>query len=246
MKIRSLFEQQLATFVEVCHDLDRKGFVTGHGGNCAWRVTDEHTLITPTQRNKGSLQPEDVVIIDSEGMAVDSDLRPTGELPMYMAFFEARPDVRSVVHSHPPMSGAFAISNGKNWLARPLYPETVTEVGPAVVVEYAEPLTTRLADSFRPHLPRYNAFLMANHGVVILTPGDITWCMMLTDLLEATATSVVAALSVGGIRELAPGDVAALDNILRTRNLPLHGAPGQVSSLVEAYYPDSTHPRVEV
>ena len=54
---------------------------------------------------------------------------------------------------------------------RPLFPETTIEIGPVPVVPYAEPLTEELAENFAPFLPRYNSFIMENHGLVTMTPN---------------------------------------------------------------------------
>lgn len=228
--------QEVNTFVKVCHRLAERLYVTGHGGNLAWKLENDLLLITPTRKNKGEIEPQDVVFVTLDGKKVEGRLEPTGELPMYINFFRERPDIASVLHCHPPMTGAFAITQGKNWLMRPIYPETTTEVGPVPVVPYGEPLTQRLADNFLPYLKRYNAFLMENHGLVIMSPRDILWTMMLTELLEMTAVSILQALALGDVKELSVEDVRNLENIISARSLPLFGAPGANRGLVELYF----------
>ena len=49
---------------------------------------------------------------------------------------------------------------------------------------------------------------------------------MLVDLLEGTSHSVVAALMAGESKELNRQAVVDLSNTMRTRQLPLVGAPG--------------------
>jgi L-fuculose-phosphate aldolase len=238
MSLLSQYRSQAETFVRICHRLSENKYVVGTGGNLAWKLADEIILITPTQMNKGAIQPEDLVFIHPSGEVIEGTRRPTGETPMYVSFFRERPDVVSVLHSHSPMCGAFALTKGVNWLMRPILPETITEVGPVPVVPYAEPLTQRLADNFAPFLQQYNAFLMENHGLVLLTQGDIEWAFMNTELLEGTAQTILQALVLGDIKELGVEDVRRLENIMRKRNLPMFGAPGVNESLVEVYYPE--------
>ena len=239
MKYATKYADQVNTFCQVCHKLSDLMYVTGHGGNLAWKLEEDLLLITPTRLNKGQVTPEDVVFVTLAGAVVEGTRSPTGELPMYINFFRERPDIASVLHCHPPMTGVFAITKGKNWLMRPLFPETITEVGPVPVVPYGEPLTQRLADNFLPYLQRYNAFLMENHGLVIMSPKGIDWVMMLTELLEMTATTLLSALATGAeIKEISKADVANLDNIVKTRDLPLFGAPGVNKGLVELFYPE--------
>ncbi|MFW6154655.1 MAG: class II aldolase/adducin family protein [Planctomycetota bacterium] len=236
MKFSEIYAVQVDQFVRVCGRLSALMYVTGHGGNLAWKLEDDLILITPTQMNKGDITAADVVFLRPDGTVAEGDRRPTGETPMYVNFFRDRPDVNAVIHCHPPMTGAFAITAGPNLLMRPIFPETTTEVGPVPVVPYGEPLTRRLADNFLPFLRRYNAFLMENHGLVIMTPKDITWAMMLTELLEMTSVSLLQAAAVGPVKEISRDDVANLDNIIKARNLPMFGAPGVNDSLVDLYF----------
>ncbi len=231
------YKVQVEQFVSVCHRLSELMYVTGHGGNLAWKLEDELILITPTKHNKGDVTPDDVVFINPAGQTVEGTKKPTGETPMYVNFFRERPDVQAVVHCHPPITGAFAITQGTNWLERPIFPETSTEVGPVPVVPYGEPLTQRLADNFLPYLQKYNAFLMENHGLVIMSPWDLPWVMMLTELLEKTSETICQAAILGGIKEISRQDVEGLDRIMKTRGLPLFGAPGVHASLMDLYYP---------
>ena len=239
MKLLEKYRQKAETFLKVCHKMSQLMYVTGHGGNAAWKLEDDLMLITPTQMNKGDIQLEDLVFLDLDGIKVEGTKRPTGETPMYVNFFRSRPDINSVLHCHPPYTGAFAITKGANLLMRPVYPETTTEVGPVPVVPYGEPLTQRLADNFNPLLPKYNAFLMENHGLVIMSPWDIQWCMMTTELLEMTSVSLTAAAPLGPVKEISLPDLRNLDNIMSKRGLPMFGAPGVNKSLVDLYYPEA-------
>ena len=173
MNLRTLYQSEIKAFTKVCHRLARSLYVTGYGGNLAWKVDEDCVIITPTQRNKGDVKKRDVVFVNLQGGVLEGDRKPTGELPMYLKFFNERPDIVSVVHCHPPHVCALAISTGANWLERPLYPETTTEIGPVPIVPYAQPLTEELADQFSPYLARYNSFIMENHGLVTLSRGDI-------------------------------------------------------------------------
>jgi len=236
MSYAEKYEQQMTEFLRVCGRLSENMYVTSHGGNLAWRLEENLILITPTKLNKGNIRMEDLVFIDLNGKRVEGSRKPTGETPMYLNFFRKRQDITSVIHCHPPYTNAFAVTKGTNWLMRPTFPETSTEVGPVPVVPYGEPLTQKLADNFLPFLRKYNAFLMENHGLVIMSPDSIYRTLELIEILEVTSQSLVAALSFGEIREISREDVQNLDNTMRTRKLPLFGAPGENKSLVDLYF----------
>ena len=236
----SLFEKysaEIQQFVRVTDRLAKNMYVTGYGGNAAWKLADDLILITPTMMNKGDITPSDVVFINMAGDVVEGTRRPTGERPMYIKFFNDRPDIRSVIHCHAPNVGAFAIMDGPNLLMRPFFPETSHEVGPVPVVPYGEPLTEQLAENFEPFIRRYNSFIMENHGLVTMSPEGIDYTMMNVELLEMSAYSILQALAAGReLRELTREAIEGLDNVMKQRDCPMFGAPGVYDSLVELYF----------
>ncbi len=236
MKYSNRYADQIIKVIRVCKKLSENIYVTSHGGNLAWKLEENLILITPTRVNKGDIEAEDIVFISASGEKLEGRNLPTGETPMYLNIYRERPDIQSVIHCHPPYTGVFAINRGKNWLMHPVFPETVVEVGPVPVVPYAQPLTQKLADNFLPFLKKYNAFLMENHGLVIISSSDIERTMMLIELLEVTSVSIVHALSIGGIKELSREDVQDLDKVMAARKLPVLGAPGVNKSLIDLYF----------
>jgi L-fuculose-phosphate aldolase len=236
MSYAKKYSAEVDLFLKVTGRLASNMFVTGFGGNAAWKLEEDLILITPTQMNKGDITRNDLVFINRNGDTVEGVRRPTGEKPMYLAFFEKRPDIVSVLHCHPPSVCATAILKDSSVLMRPFYPETVTEVGPVPVVPYAQPLTTKLADNFAPFLQKYNSFIMENHGLVTLTRGDIYWTLLTVELFEATVDSMLRALAVGPLKELDRQAVRDLSNVMLERNLPLFGAPGVNATLESMYF----------
>jgi L-fuculose-phosphate aldolase len=231
------YSSEVRNFTMVCKRLAERMYVTSQGGNLSYKLEDNLVLISPTCVCKSEISEMDVVFIDLEGRTVEGTRKPTGEVPMYLNFYRDRPDIKSVIHCHPPYTNTFAILEGTNWLMRPVFPETVAEVGPVPLVPYGEPLTQRLADNFAPFVKKYNAFLMENHGLTILSPADIRRTMQLVEILEVSAISILQALAVGEVKELSREDVRNLENTMRTRNLPMIGAPGANRSMVDLYFP---------
>jgi len=239
MNLVDRYRKQINDFLFVCQMLSERVYVTSHGGNLALRLDDNLLLISPTRMYKADIRAEDVMFIDLEGRVVEGVRKPTGETPMYLNFFRERPDINAVIHCHPPFTNTFAITEGTNYLMRPIFPETVIEVGPVPVVPYAEPLTQQLADNFKPFLKHYNAFLMENHGLVIMSAGDIIRAFQLTDILETSAISILHALTFGKIKEISKDGVRDLEKTMKTRRLPMIGNPELDLSLVNLYYPES-------
>ena len=238
MSLIEKYSSEAEEFLKVCYSLSEKMYVTGYGGNLAWKLEEDVIMITPTMMNKGNIQKQDIVFITGKGDTVEGTRRPTGEKWMYLKFFEERPDIKSVLHCHSPNVGAFAIMKDQDYLMRPYFPETTHEVGPVPTVPYAEPITIKLADNFSPYLQKYNSFLMENHGLVTMSPDSITWTHMNVELLEMSAYSILQALATGNeLKELPVDAVRDLDNVMKTRSCPYFGAPGMYESLVDIYFP---------
>ena len=236
MKYQKRYRAEVELFVKVLHRLASNRFVTAFGGNAAWKLEEDLVLITPTQMYKGDVTANDLVFLNLDGDTVEGVKKPTGEKPMYLKFFKDRPDVVSVVHCHPPCVCAAAVMKDAGFLMRPYYPETTTEVGPVPVVPYGQPLTQQLADNFAPFLPKYNSFVMENHGLVTMTRGDIYWTLLTVELLEGSVDSMLKALATGKVKELSRKAVRDLSEIMRIRSLPLFGAPGANKSLETLYF----------
>lgn len=236
MIYRKKYRKEIEDFLFVCKRLSDKMYVTSHGGNLSVKLEDNLILITPTRMYKANLTAEDLVFIDMTGAIVEGRNQPTGETPIYVKFYKDRPDIISVIHCHPPYTNVFAATKKNNLLERPTFPETCVEVGPVPVVPYAEPLTQELADNFEPFVRKYNAFLMESHGLTIISPEDILRTMHLIEILEVTSITLLSALAIGEVKELSKKDVANLDNTMKTRKLPMIGAPGVNKSLKDLYF----------
>jgi L-fuculose-phosphate aldolase len=232
------YSSEVRDFIKVCKTLADRMYTTSLGGNLSVKLEENLILITPTCVTKSDVYENDVVFIDMQGKTVEGSRKPTGEVPMYLNFYRDRPDIKSVIHCHPTYTNTFAILKGTNWLMKPIFPETVVEVGPVPVVPYGEPLTQRLADNFAPFIKKYNAFLMENHGLTILSSADICRTLQLVDILEVSSIAILQALAVGKPKELTREDVRNLENTMKTRKLSMIGLPGANASLVDLYFPD--------
>ena len=77
---------------------------------------------------------------------------------------------------------------------------------------------------------------MENHGLLTMNREGIRETLMKVQLLEMSAKSIFIALQKGEIKQLDEDDVKNLGNTMRTRSLPVFGAPGVNKSLTELYF----------
>ena len=231
-KLREKYKAQIQEMVAVSNELAALKFVCSQGGNISWRVEDNIILITPTKVAKATVKCNDIVIIDLCGnvLSAENERQPTGETQSHLHIMAKRQDLKSLIHAHPPVLTAFAITRNK-LLERPILPEVVIEVGPVLSVEYKEPISQELAEAFDAVIEKSNAFLMENHGVLVGSCHSVKQTLELLEITEALAVSVQKATVLGKVCELTRQDVLNLDNTLKARGLPIPGAKGKNRSL---------------
>ena len=194
----------------VCRRLYERGLIAGQDGNVSARVGDV-LLVTPAGLSKVDVTPESVLRVGLDGVRLgegeDPSLRPTSELGMHLAIYARRPDVRAVVHAHPPVATGFGVA-GEDLLAGVL-PEIIFLTGGAPLVPYATPGTPAVARGLEPYLERYDAWLLANHGVTTAGPS-LTVAHQRLESLEHAARILLTARTLGRVNELSAAQVAEL------------------------------------
>ena len=91
---------------------------------------------------------------------------------MHLTVYRHRPEVRAVVHAHPPVSTAFAVC--RSGLETPYLAELVAGLGKVPCTSaFAMLSTDEVPESIQPYLAEYNAVLLANHGS--LAWGETLW-----------------------------------------------------------------------
>ena len=230
------YHNQINELVKAANRLAEIGFVTSQGGNLSMRVAEDVLLITPTKVAKMAITFEDICAVDMQGhvLYAKEGRKPTGEWPFHVRIMNKRPDVMGIVHAHPPILTGYAIAGG-DLLQRAFLPEPVIEVGPMIMVPYAEPLSDQLAENFDSVIDQSNGFLMENHGAVMISPEGIWRALELLEMMEAAGKSMLVAQMLGNLKTIPTADVKNLENVIKIRNMPMPGLPGAVSSLTDIF-----------
>jgi len=153
-----------ASIVEVGKLMYQKGWVAANDGNISVRLDSGQIMCTPTGISKGMMSPEDMLIVDIEGRKIEGTRACTSEIQMHCTVYQLRPDVKSVVHAHPPVATGFAVAGRALNLA--ILPEAIVTLGTVPLADYGLPGTPELSRQLIPYIPNHDALLMANHGVV--------------------------------------------------------------------------------
>jgi L-fuculose-phosphate aldolase len=156
--------QHRLEIVQFGRRMHEQGFVAATDGNLSVRLDDRRLLITPTCMSKRMMRTSDIVVVDMHGNVVSGKRKVSSEIAMHLLIYRLRPDVRGIVHAHPPTATGFAASGlGLN---RPLVCEVVVGLGSVPLARYGTPGTPELSEALEPLIPNHDAILMANHGVV--------------------------------------------------------------------------------
>jgi L-fuculose-phosphate aldolase len=207
--------EELVKFGRLCYE---RHLLVAMDGNLSALLPDGNVLCTKAGCHKGFLTDDDLVVIDRSGRKLRGTGNPTSEMAMHLACYDERPDIRSVIHTHPPISIAFTIAGVS--MARCVLPEVVLTLGTVPTVEYATTGTTSLADGIRPYVRHHDAVLMDRHGAVCLGKDILTaFCNLET--MEHTALITKTARDLGGVKELPPEEAAKL----RSMGLKRYGGP---------------------
>ena len=193
--------------IEVGRLIYQKGWVAANDGNISFRLDSRHILCTPTKISKGRMSPDDLIIVDPEGNKVEGRRECTSEIAMHLTIYRLRPDIVSVVHAHPPISTGFAAAGRALDIA--LLPEVCISLGSVPLAEYGLPGTSALTEGMLPFIPKYDALLMANHGVVAYGNG-LYDAFHKMEMVEHFAKITFVAELLGGARALPRREVEKL------------------------------------
>ncbi len=143
----------------------KHGLAVGAGGNISAREGDT-MLISPTGYSLADATPEDYVAVSvsSGGIISSNGLRPSSEVLMHLACYRQRPEIRAVVHTHPPHAIAL-VSSGHD--LRPIYAGALIYLGADIPhVDYITVTTAELAAAVEERIQGANCILLRNHGAV--------------------------------------------------------------------------------
>jgi L-fuculose-phosphate aldolase len=193
--------------VEVGRLMFQKSWVAANDGNITIRLDEEYILATPTGISKGMMRPDDLIIVDRSGNKISGRREKTTEIAMHLKIYELRPDVRAVVHAHPPVTTGFAAAGRPLNMA--LLPEVVISLGSVPLAAYGLPGTPALTEPMIPLIPKHDALLMANHGAVCFGE-DVFQAYFRMEIMEHFARVTLIAELLGGAKVLPRDEVNKL------------------------------------
>jgi L-fuculose-phosphate aldolase len=206
-------ESLRADIVEVGRRMYARGYTASNDGNISVRVGDDRLLMTPKSVCKGFMTPDMMCVTDLAGKKIQGDRDPSSEMLMHLEVYRQRPDVKAVVHAHPPTATGFAVAGIP--LDRAVLAEVLTTLGSIPLAEYATPSTAELPEAVRKYIKAHDGMLLANHGALTVG-GDLFSAYYKMETIEHFAKISLVARMLGGENLISREEVRRLQDLRGT------------------------------
>lgn len=179
---------------EIGRRVYNKGFAAANDGNISIRVGENEVLCSPTMICKGFMTPDDICAVDMQGGQIAGKRKRTSEILLHLEIMRQRPDVKAVVHCHPPHATAFAVA--REPIPQCILPEIEVFMGEVPLAPYETPGGSAFAETVTPFLKSTNTIILTNHGTVSFgkTLEEAYWK---TEILDAYCRILILTKQLG-------------------------------------------------
>ena len=182
--------------------------IVGSSGHVSMRIpgTDK-VLVGPADVSRDVIATDDVVTVDLNSKQLDGKRRQPDETEIHTGIYRARPDVMSIVHTHPTYSVAFSITK------KPILPVhmhgAIFADGVPVFDSVGHVNTRELGDGLARALGNRRAVLLKMHGAAIVGSSLEEAFVAAIQLEENAQQQLLAETSgAGKVEPMTPEDVA--------------------------------------
>ncbi len=183
--------------VEYGKQLIERGLATGTFGNVSVYNPEEDLMaISPSGMDYYKTEPEDIVVMRLDGTVVEGKAKPSSEYDLHRIFYQKRPDVRAVVHTHSKYATTISCMH------KPIPPihYVIGYAGKEIpCAPYAQFGTWELAESCYETMGDRNGVLLGNHGAVAVG-GNISYAMDTAQQMEFVAEIYYNCLVAGSMQ----------------------------------------------
>jgi L-fuculose-phosphate aldolase len=187
----------------------RAGMTTTSGGNISIKDQQGNIWVTPSAIDKGSLTRKDIVCVHPDGKIVGHH-KPSSEFPFHKAIYEKRPEIKAIIHAHPPALVSFSIV--RKIPNTNIIPQAKHVCGPIGYAEYALPGGEELGKKIATEFEKgFNAVIMENHGTVV-GGTDLKDAYVRFETLEFSGRTIIGASTVGEPGYLTDAQIEAFES----------------------------------
>jgi L-fuculose-phosphate aldolase len=182
----------------------QRGLTTTSGGNIS--IIDDYgdIWVTPSAVDKGSLTRDDIVRVKKDGTIIGRH-KPSSEFPFHKAIYTYRPDIKAIIHAHPPALVSFSVT--RQIPNTNIIPQAKNICGPIGYAPYALPGSQQLGESIsKGFKQKYNAVIMENHGTVV-GGVDLRDAFQRFETLEFSGRTIINGQTIGSPVYLSDEDI---------------------------------------
>ena len=191
------------------------GMTTTSGGNLSIRDDNGDIWITPSGIDKGNLTRADMCQVKPDGTVIGPH-KPSVELPFHSEIYRRRPDLKGILHAHPPTLVAFSLA--RKIPDTSLIPNASEVCGKVTYAKYEVPGSKKLGEYIAAEFEKgYNTVMMENHGVVI-GHKDLFSAFMAFETLDFCGRLEIDAKKLGTPRNLTEEQID-IDRSITSPNL---------------------------
>ncbi|HVP18191.1 MAG TPA: class II aldolase/adducin family protein [Spirochaetia bacterium] len=192
------------------------GMTTTSGGNISVRDESGDIWITPGGTDKGALEEADIVRMRDDSV-VEGVHPPSSEFPFHRAIYEARPDIRAVLHAHPAALVAFSLV--RKIPDTSIIPQAHAVCGEVGYAAYAIPGSEELGRNIAAAFGEgFDTVLLENHGVAA-GGRNLLEAFQRFETLDFCARTLINAGALGTARGLEPDEIA-LFTLAKNQGMP--------------------------
>ena len=193
----------------IINKIYRSGLTTTSGGNISIIDDNGNVWVTPSAIDKGTLRASDIVCIQADG-SIEGKHKPSSEYPFHLAIYKNRPDIKSVIHAHPPALVSFSIV--REIPNTNVIPQAKHVCGPIGYASYEIPGSDALGSVIAQEFTKgFNAVVMENHGTVV-GGSDLSDAYQRFEALEFCAKTLINGSTIGTPNYLTDDQIHDFEN----------------------------------
>jgi L-fuculose-phosphate aldolase len=187
----------------------RSGLTTTSGGNISIIDDNGDVWVTPSAIDKGTLRASDIICVRKDG-TIEGRHKPSSEYPFHIAIYKCRPEIKAVIHAHPPALVSFSIV--RQIPNTNVLPQAKNVCGLIGYAPYALPGSNELGDVIADEFKKgVNAVIMENHGTVV-GGKDLTDAFQRFETMEFCARTLINGSTIGTPNYLTDAQIGEFEN----------------------------------
>jgi len=200
-----ILQEEREQVVEYGKKMVELGLTVGTFGNLSVYNPKENLMaISPSGMDYFLTKPQDVVVLTPDGEKVDGDAKPSSEYDMHRIFYQKRPGIHAVIHTHSTYATTLACLH---WSIEPLHYLVAYAGADVPCIPYVQFGTYELAQAAYDAMgDDHFACLLGNHGLLSVG-GNISYTLDVAQQIEFVSQLYYNTRVAGGAVNLTPKDM---------------------------------------